>query len=68
MPNLKQTANTNQNIDRKIIESMANYMQCHLCWADKENIYNELTNQDIMELTTSEVIIKYFEKIVKKEL
>jgi len=60
--------NMPQNVDREIIESMANYMQTHLCCADRENIYNDLTNQDTICLATSDEIIKYFEKIVKKEL
>lgn len=54
------------NVDKKIIQEMANYMQCHLCCGDRENIYNDLTNQDTVHLANSDEIIKYFEKIVKE--
>lgn len=56
------------NVDKRIIQEMANYMQCHLSCVDRENIYNDLTNQDTVCLANSNEIIKYFEKIIKKEM
>ena len=54
------------NVDRRIVQKMADYMNTHLSVADKENIYIDLINKNSVHIANTNEIIKYFEKMVKE--
>ena len=56
------------NVDRGIVQKMADYMNTHLSVADKENIYMDLMNKNSVHIANTNEIIEYFEKIVKEEM